>query len=694
MNLPIFGIQIHNMLNKVYIFSIALLAITSCKQKQPALAENNYDNFLKDYIDSSVRPGDDFFKFAMGTWLKNNPIPESERSWGIWSLVNEENYGRMRQINEEAAADKNAKPGSNTQKIGDFWFTGMDTIAIEKQGISPLKSELDRIEGLKTIQDVISEAAYLQSIGVQPLYSNYIFQDEMNSAKFRMHFYQGGIGLPDRDYYFDTDERTKNIRAEYLMHIANMFKLMGTDAETAKKNADIIMQIETNFANASRKLADLRDPYANYKKMSIGEMDQLCKAIDWNKFLADAGIQNIDSVIVGQPEFFTQLNKSLSTEKVENWIVYLKWNLVNAYADRLSSDFDKEHFHFYGTVMNGTKEQRPRWKRVLDAEEEAMGFMLGELYVQKYYPPEEKARYEKIVDNVMEAYKVRINNLDWMSDSTKQKALAKLNTVMKKVGYPDKWRDYSSLEIKRDSYVQNSIRANKFYVAYEVSKLFKPVDRTEWEMTPQTWNAYYNPSNNEIVLPAAAFIVPGVPDKYVDDAIAYGYAAGSTIGHEITHGFDDQGSQFDEHGNLVEWWTPQDRAQFIDRTKKIVNQFNGYVVIDSLHVNGDATQGENIADLGGMLLGLDAFKMTDQYKEGKIIGGYTPVQRYFIGFALSWYGKYRDEALALRVKTDVHAPNFLRVNGPVSNIQEFYDAFHVQPGDKLYVPDSLRVKIW
>ena len=323
-----------------------------------------------------------------------------------------------------------------------------------------------------------------------------------------------------------------------------------------------------------------------------------------------------------------------------------------------------------------------------------MGFLLGQLYVEAYYPPEEKARYEKIVENTMAAYKVRIQQLDWMSPETKEKALLKLSTVIKKVGYPDKWRDYSALTITRDSYVQNAINANKYLHAYEVEKLYKPVDKTEWEMTPQTWNAYYNPSNNEIVLPAAAFIVPGVPDKYVDDAIAYGYAAGSTIGHEITHGFDDQGSQFDEKGNLSEWWTPQDRAQFLERTKLIVEQFNNYIIIDTIHVNGDATQGENIADLGGMLIGLEAFKMTDQYKEGKVIGGYTPVQRYFLGFALSWYGKYRDEAMVLRAKTDVHSPNFLRVNGPASNIQEFYDAFGIKQGDKMYVEDSLRVKIW
>ncbi len=672
---------------------VLLISISSCKPKESSVSENRED-FMKDYIDSTVNPGDDFFKFAVGTWLKNNAIPESERSWGIWALVQDENYNRIKLINEEAAANTNAKKGSNEQKIGDFWYMGMDTVTIEKQGMSALKPELDKIAAIKDKKDVIQSVAYLQTIGVQPLFGNYIFQDEKNSSKFRIHLYQGGLGLPDRDYYFDKDERTNNIRAEYLKHISKMFQLMGSDMATADKNAQTIMRIETDLASASRKLEDLRDPYKNYNSMSIDKVNNLCSSIVWDKFLSDAGMKNIDSVIVGQPEFFKQLDKSINKESVEDWKIYLQWNLINTFADKLSSEFDKANFAFYGTIMNGTKEQRPRWKRVLNAEEDAMGFMLGQLYVEKYYPPEEKARYEKIVENVMEAYKVRINNLDWMSPETKTKALIKLSTVTKKVGYPDKWRDYSSLEIGRVSYVQNSINANAYYHAFEVSKLYKPVDLKEWDMTPQTWNAYYNPSNNEIVLPAAAFIVPGIPDKYVDDAIAYGYAAGSTIGHEITHGFDDQGSQFDEKGNLVEWWTPEDRAQFLERTKKIVEQFNNYIIIDTIHVNGEATQGENIADLGGMLLGLDAFKMTDQYKEGKTIGGYTPVQRYFMGFALSWYGKYRDEAMVLRAKTDVHSPNFLRVNGPAYNIPEFYDAFGIKEGDKMYVPDSLRVKIW
>jgi putative endopeptidase len=500
--------------------------------------------------------------------------------------------------------------------------------------------------------------------------------------------------LPERDYYFDNDSRTKNIRTEYVKHITNIFQLLGENAATAKENASVIMRMETSLAEKSRKLADLRDPYENYNKMDLAALNKITSSLNWNTLLASAGIKSIDTVIVGQPEFFSGAEELIKNEGLENWKTYLRWNLINSYADKISRSFNDEHFHFYGTILNGTTEQRPRWKRVLDEEENLMGFMLGQLYVERYYSPKVKARYDKMVDNVLEAYRDRIMKLDWMSDATKQKAVQKLGTVMKKVGYPGKWRDYSSLTIDKSSYAENVMRASRWYNDYEIAKLNKPVDRTEWEMTPQTWNAYYNPSNNEIVLPAAAFIVPGMADSCVDDALMYGYAAGSTIGHEITHGFDDQGSQFDEKGNLVEWWTKEDREKFNLKTKSIVRQFNDYMVLDSLRVNGEATQGENIADLGGMLLGLDAFKKTDQYKSGEKIGGFTPVQRYFLGFALSWYGQVRPEALAVRMKSDVHSPNFLRVNGPVVDVDEFYTAFNIQPGDKMYRADSARVRIW
>lgn len=669
------------------------LMMTSCKTKTDKQESCNLETFLNDYVDSSVKPQDDFFLFSMGKWVKNNPIPAAENSWGIWSKVNEENYLRLKSINEEAAS-KESEPGSNWQKIGDLWHTGMDTVSIEQQGLKPLMPEFDKIAAISDINGLVTEVGYLQSIGVSPFFGSYIMQDEKNSEKMALHLVQGGIGLPDRDYYFDNDARTKNIRVEYVKHLEKMFVLLGDDETMAKKNAATVMRLETSMAEKSRKLEALRDPYKNYNKVDLSGLNKFTPSIDWEKLLSAGGIKSIDTIIVGQPEFFTRMEELVKKNGIDDWKTYLRWNLINTFAGNLSKSFDDANFHFYGTVLNGTKEQRARWKRVLGEEGRLMGFMLGQLYIERYYSPNIKARYDKMVDNVIAAYHERIDKLDWMSDSTKKKAHQKLNTVMKKVGYPDKWRDYSSLKIDRSSYVENVIRGNKWFNDFQIAKLGKPIDRTEWGMTPQTWNAYYNPSNNEIVLPAAAFIVPGMADSCVDDAIMYGYAAGSTIGHEITHGFDDEGSQFDEKGNLREWWSPEDRKNFIKRTQGIVHQFNNYIVLDSIHLNGDAEQGENIADLGGMLLGLDAFKKTEQYKQGKTIGGFTPVQRYFIGFALSWYGQVRNEALSVRVKSDVHAPNFYRVNGPVVNIDEFYSAFNVKPGDKMYVPDSLRVKIW
>jgi len=670
------------------------LSIVSCKTKPEATAAKCYlDTFLNAYVDSTITPQQDFFLFTMGKWIKDNPIPAAERSWGIWSKVKEENDLRLKSINEEAASKK-SEQGSNWQKIGDLWYTGMDTVSIEQQGIKPLQPEFDKIAAISDINSLVNEIGHLQAIGVSPFFGGYIGQDEKNSEKMALHIGQGGIGLPDRDYYFDNDARTKNIRVEYVKHLEKMFMLLGDDSITAKKNAATVMRLETSMAEKSRKLEALRDPYKNYNKVDLAGLNRLTPSVDWKKLLEASDIHSIDTVIVGQPEFIIRMEELVKKNSLDDWKIYLRWNLINTFADKLSKSFDKQNFYFYGTVLNGTKEQRARWKRVLDTEGGIMGFILGQLYIERYYSPGIKARYDKMVDNVVAAYHERIDKLTWMSDSTKKKAHQKLNTVMKKVGYPDKWRDYSLLKIARNSYIENVIRANKWFNDFQIAKLGKPIDRTEWSMTPQTWNAYYNPSNNEIVLPAAAFIVPGLADSCVDDAIMYGYAAGSTIGHEITHGFDDEGSQFDAQGNLKEWWSAEDRKKFKKLTNGIVQQFNKYVILDSLHLNGDAEQGENIADLGGMLLGLDAFKKTDQYKEGKKIGGFTPVQRYFIGFALSWYGQVRNESLALGVKTDVHAPNFYRVNGPVVNIDEFYTAFNIKPNDKMYVPDSLRVKIW
>ncbi len=669
--------------------SIPFFSFTSCNYSPQKTGED----FLTEAMDTTVVPGVDFFQYATGKWMKENPIPESERYWGLPNLVDEETYNRLRGILKEAAVS-NAPAGSNKQKIGDFYFTGMDTSKIEEQGISPVQAELDKINSIKTKKDLFETTAMLQREGVAVLFEMFVEQDAKNSEQEALYLWQGGLGLPNREYYFRNDERTKNIRTEYKKHVIKMSGLLGKNYSDSKENLNSIYQIEKFLADSSRKLEDLRDPYANYNKMSVKELQKMTPSIDWELMLGEMGAGNIDSVIVGQPEFYQALNAAINKFSISQLKAYLKFHFIEDCANTLNSKIDKEYFHFRGTIMGGVKEQRPRWKRIQDATENAMGELMGQIYVEKYYSPKTKKRYEKIVDDLIDAFANRIRNLDWMSDSTKQKALAKLYSITKKVGYPDKWKDFSKLTINRDSYARNSIMAKKFWFDRDINKLGKPVDKTEWDMTPQTWNAYYNPSNNEIVLPAAAFIVPGVPDSLVDDAVAYAYAGAGTIGHEMTHGFDDEGRLYDANGNLHNWWTKKDEGKFKEKTKLMVEQFDNYVVLDSMHINGKATLGENIADLGGLVIGWDAFQKTDEFKEGKKINGLTPGQRFWLGYAYSWLGHMRPELLARLVLTDVHSPNSLRVNGPFSNLPAFYKTFNIKPGQPMWRPPDKRVKIW
>jgi putative endopeptidase len=679
--------------------SALMLLAPGCSKPKPAdtpaaPAASTAETYLDQFVDKTVSPREDFFHYAVGNWLKAHPIPDNERSWGIGKVVQEETYQRLLDINREAAADTNAEPGSNRQKIGDFWFAGMDTAAIEAAGYAPIQGEFDRIAAIADRKGLFDTIARLQYIGVGALYGQHIFQDEKDSEREVLHLYQGGLGLPNRDYYFDTDARSTNIRREYVAHVAKMFELLGDAPEAAKAASETVMKFETDLAKASRKLEELRDPEANYNPMTVDTVSRLTPSIKWRELLEAGRITGIEKVIVGQPEFFKQVEKSLKAHDLDDWKTYLRWSLANAFADAAGGAFDRQNFYFYETVLAGTKSPRPRWKRVLDAEENYLGDALGELYVARHFGPETKVRYAELTNKVFDAFRERIHNVAWMSQATKDRALRKLSSVSVKVGYPDKWRDYSNYPVGRTSHLMNVVNGNIWASEYAIAKLHKPVDRTEWHMTPQTYNAYYNPSNNEIVMPAAVFILPGISDDQVDDALVYGYAGGTTIGHEITHGFDDDGRQFDEKGNLENWWTEEDIAEFKRRAQAIVTQFNDYVVLDSLHVNGKATSGENIADLGGMWLAWDAFTKTEQYQAGKPIGGLTPAQRFFIGWSLGWMNQYRPEALALRVKTDVHSPAFLRVNGPIVNLPPFHEAYGVVPGDPMYRADSLRVSIW
>jgi len=669
----------------------AALFICACNNKTKDYAQN--DVIFKD-LDTTVKPGDDFFKYANGGWLKKNPIPAAYARWGIGNVVEEELRDRLKKINEDALNDKTAAKGSNTQKIGDFYFSGLDTLDIEKQGIDPLKGEIAKINAVTDVRSLVDEFAHLATIGVETPIAAGVGQDAKNSSKNMLQLYQGGIGLPNRDYYFNTDAHSVEIRNDYQQkHLPIIYKLSGLTSDAALAATKQTYALEKFLADSSRKLEDLRDPYKNYNKMPVAGLAKLTPLVDWPATFEKMDFKNADTVIVGQPEYYRALNKALTGYSIADWKNYMLKNLVESYSSYLSKAFDEENFRFYGNIIYGSKEQLPRWKRVLDTENGLMGEVLGQIFVKEYFPEKTKERYVNLVEAMRTSFKEHIEKLDWMSGPTKQKAYDKLAKVTPKVGYPDHWKDFSTLTIDRGPYALNVMRANNFWHKFNANKLGKPVDRTEWDITPQTYNAYYNPSNNEIVLPAAQFLIPGVKDEDVDDAVVYGYAAASTIGHEMTHGFDDEGRQFDAAGNLKAWWQPQDSVKFTQRAQMLINQFNGYSIY-GLHVNGKATQGENIADLGGIVIGLDAFKKTDQYKEGKSINGFTPTQRFFLGYALGWLGQERQEALSSQILTNEHAPGFMRVNGPFTDVPEFYEAFHIKKGDKMWLDPDKRVKIW
>ena len=665
----------------------ATFSITSCgggkSKKGDVLAVN---------LDTTVSPGEDFFQYANGGWIKKNPIPGDQSSWGIGNLVNEENLKRLREISEKAAKSGGAK-GSSEQKIGDFWTMAMDSAQIEADGLKPLEPWIDKINAITDAKSLLITVTELKKIGSSTLFSNFVTQDDKNSEVMSYKLWQGGLGLPEREYYFKTDSTTNDIRNQYLKYITNVLVMAGEDSLASATAATNILAVETKLAQASRKLEDLRDPYTNYNKMAITDLGKMNTTIDWATFLTSTGVKGIDSVIVGQPEFFKALDNVLKTVPMADWKSYVKFNLISDFSGVLPDKFGIASFNF-NKLFSGAKERRPRWKRAMQSSENAMGEMLGQLYVKEFFNETAKKRYEDMVEAIREALKNRIGNLTWMSDSTKQKAYTKLASIKKKVGYPDKWKDFSSMEIGKESYFQNFVSASLWWHNYEINKLGKPVDRDEWGMTPQTYNAYYNASNNEIVLPAGIFTVPGYRDEELDDATVYGYAGASTIGHEITHGFDDEGRQYDDKGNLVSWWTKKDEVEFEKRADVMIKQFDEYEPLPGYHINGKATTGENIADLGGILLGIEAYKKTEEYKANKTIAGLTPLQRYFLGYSLGWLGHIREESLRNRLLTDVHSPAKYRVNGPFVDVDEFYTTFNIKPGDKMYRADSLRVKIW
>jgi len=618
---------------KISCITFFLSSYLGSAYSQSSVRGHNPEDFIFDNLDRSVKPGNDFFSFANGGWIKKNPIPATESSWGIGNLIEDTIRNKLLIVNKQAA-QSHAAPGTDLQKIGDFYSTAMDSAKVDAQGIEPLQPYLRAIDSIKDLRGIWTMAAKMASIGSGTFFGFYVSQDDKNSDKNQVILSRGGLGLPNRDYYFSKLTRFQTVRNAYSPHISGMLVLAGYPQGNAGREAAQIFKFETALAGASRPLQDLRDPYANYHKLDIKGLSGLMPSVDWPSWFKTAGLASVDTVIVGQPEFMQALEKQVKLMPLDVLKSYLKWNLVTDYSSALPTPVNTESFHFYGTLINGQTMQKPRWKRVIDEENRYMGMLLGKLFIKAYFSPAAKLRYTKMVNDVLAAYAERIRSLDWMSDTTKLKALVKLASVTYKIGYPDKWLDYSTMNISTGSYFSNLVEAKKWSHRDMIAQYGKPVDRSRWGMFPQTYNAYYNPSNNEIVLPAAMMAVPGLRDEEIDDAVAYGYTAGSTIGHEITHGFDDQGRQYDERGNLRSWWTKGDEGRFNKKAKVLANQFDHYVVLDSMHVNGQACLGENMADLDGILLGMQAFKKTAQYREGQKINGLTPQQRYFLGYAM------------------------------------------------------------
>ena len=645
-------------------------------------------------IDKKANPRNDFNQFANGKWIQNNPVPSTESRWTSFNVIAERNYDLLRTILETAAADKTAPKGSARQKIGDFYRIAMDTNKLEADNYAPLTTDLGSIMVLVDAKDVMNYVGKMHRKGLPAFFGFGVNQDVKKSDEYACYLSQAGLGLPDRDYYLKDDEKSKNIRKEYLNHISRMFQMIGSNTPESEKIANDILEFETALAKASMTRVERRDPDKTYNKKTTQELETLYPNINWKGYFEQTGLakKNVSTFIVGQPLFFEELNKRMGTTSIFTLRNYLKWKAVSSSSSYMSSRFADESFRFYSTILTGTKEQKPRWKRTVNQANNLIGELVAQEYVKVAFSEESKKRLNEMVDNLREAFKIRIQNLDWMSAETKTKALEKLASFNRKIGYPDKWTDFTKLEIKNDSYLENYFRSNTFEFDDNVDRLGKPIDKAEWGMLPQTVNAYYSPLMNEIVFPAA-IMQPPFFDPAADDAVNYG-AIGAVIGHEFSHGFDDKGCKFDAKGNLNNWWTEDDKSKFDARTKVMVNQYNKYKVEDSVYVNGELTLGENIADFAGLTVSYDAYMLSLKGKEKKKINGFTPEQRFFIGFAQVWRGNARPEFLRQQVVTDPHSPARFRVLGPLSNMPQFYEAFGVQKGDGMYRDDSVRVKIW
>ena len=643
-------------------------------------------------MDLSIKPGDDFFDYANGTWLKENGIPAKETRWGSFNILRQENTDKLLGLLKEVSANAGQPKGSLKQRVGDLYASGMDSVAIEKVGFDPIKPDLARIDKITDLNGVVNEMIVERVNGdASPLFGAGVGADSKHPNVNIVEFRQGGTSLPDRDYYLKDNDRNRKIKDAYKKYIVTLFTLTGTQPEQAAKNAETILTIETALAKAQMSRVEMRDPNKTYNKYAVKAFDQITPHLNWSQLLPQMMLNGVDTVNVAQPDFFKSADALLTSTSIEDWKVYLDWNMLKGSASALSSPFVKANFEF-SSALNGQKVQAPRTERMSAIVDGSVGELLGQLYVEKYFTPAAKEYMVNLVNNLKSVLGDRIKRLEWMSDATKQKALNKLNAFTVKIGYPDKWQNYDGLEIDRNDYYSNLKRISKWRYNYNVSQLGKPVDKKRWGMTPPTVNAYYNPTNNEIVFPAGILQFPFFDFK-ADDAVNYG-GIGAVIGHEMTHGFDDQGRQFDADGSLHDWWTKDDADKFKSRADQVVAQYNAFTVVDTLHVNGKLTLGENLADLGGLNIAYEAFKKTKEGQSKKKIDGFTPDQRFFLSWAQVWRSSQRPESAAQRILTDPHSPEQYRCNAPISNIDAWYAAFNVQPGDKYYKKPEDRIHVW
>jgi putative endopeptidase len=668
----------------------------SSRAQMPARAGQSSPPLDPQNMDTSVKPQDDFFLYADGGWIKRTEIPPEYTRWGAFNELIEHNNDALHDIAEKAQNTKvDPRMAPETEKVGDFYASGMDEQTIESLRTKPLDDDFKAIDAINDRSELLKEIAHLHSVGINALFDFGSQPDSKDSAHEIAQAAQGGLGLPDRDYYTKTDDASKKLRDQYVDHVAKMLTLLGHPAAKASDEAKKILALETKLALASRTRVQLRDPQKNYNKMPVQQLQDLTPNWNWSDYFQAISLLTPDNVNVHQPEFFKTADQVFTETPINDFKAYLRWHLINATAPDLSKDFVDEDFNFKERILRGAQQIKPRWKRVVTAEDGAIGEAIGKLYVAFNFPPEAKARALELVTNLKQALADRIKTLEWMDEATKQQALKKLAAMQVKIGYPNKWLDYSLLRVDRGPYVLNEIRASQFETTRKLNKIGKPVDRTEWGMTPPTVNAYYQPNRNEIVFPAG-ILQPPFFYANADDAVNYG-AIGAVIGHEMTHGFDDQGRQFDADGNLRDWWSPKSAQEYDKRRQAVVAQYNEYEPLPGLHVNGELTQGENIADIGGVKLAYAALqKALEKHPEerNKKIDGFTPEQRFFLSFAAIWRSKIRDEDQKLRLTTDPHSPAHFRVNGPLSNMPEFQKAFNIPNGSPMIRPPDKRVNIW